>query len=495
MSIKDINTSSIERYDSADQVVGKPINSVTSSFAETGTSGLHRYSNFVYEEFIPDLKWPKAAKVYYEMANNDPTIGAVLYLTEQLVRKAKWKVKPASDDAKDVEVAEFVESCMNDMSMTWNDFICEALSMLTYGWSFHEVVYKLRKGPKQKNPKFRSKYDDGKIGWRNIPGRSQHTLYGWEFAKDGGAVAMIQWAPPHFEMVSIPFSKGLLFRTKISRNNPEGKSLLRNAYRPWYYKKRIEEIEGIGIERDLAGLPVLQPPEGVNIWDPQNPQAVKLRTEAEAIVRNIRRDQSEGVVIPFGWELSLLSTGGSRQFDTNAIVNRYDFRIATTLLSDIILLGAESAGSFAMADIKKSLLANAVEAQVMTIADVINRYAVPPLMELNAFECPNGYPEIYAEEVETPSLEDIAKVLKASGLDIMDDAELYNYIRTLINAKEITQENFDKLKQEIKDAEERANAPKGPEANPDKSKNPDGTGKKNKVNRTTKDSTDGSLDI
>ena len=50
--------------------------------------------------------------------------------------------------------------------------------------------------------------------------------------------------------------KCLLFRTQTHKNNPEGRSILRNAYRSWYFKKRIEEIEGVGIERDLAGIPI-----------------------------------------------------------------------------------------------------------------------------------------------------------------------------------------------------------------------------------------------
>lgn len=37
----------------------------------------------------------------------------------------------------------------------------------------------------------------------------------------------------------------------VREKDPEGKSILRNAYRSWYFKKRIQEIEGIGIEATL----------------------------------------------------------------------------------------------------------------------------------------------------------------------------------------------------------------------------------------------------
>ena len=31
--------------------------------------------------------------------------------------------------------------------------------------------------------------------------------------------------------------QALLFRTKSRKDNPEGRSILRNAYRPWYFKE------------------------------------------------------------------------------------------------------------------------------------------------------------------------------------------------------------------------------------------------------------------
>jgi hypothetical protein len=399
---------------------------------ELGSTGLNRWGVNVNEEFLPNLRWPYAAKVYQEMASNDPTIGAVMYMIKQLVRRAKWKVVEASDAPADIEAAEFLNSCMSDMSVSWADTISEILSSFIYGWSFHEIVYKFRKGPREKNSMYRSKYSDGRIGWKKMPIRAQSTLYGWIFdPRDGGIIAMEQQAPPDYRMRVIPLSKGLLFRTEVNRDNPEGRSLLRNAYRPWYFKKRIEEIEGIGIERDLAGLPVLTPPEGTDIWDPTDAAAQKIRIQAENVVRKIRRDTSEGLVKPFGWDFQLMSTGGSRQFDTNAIVNRYDQRIAITLLADIVMLGADKVGSFALANVKKSLLAASLEAQTTNISDTFNKYAVQPLFELNYFPDITDYPRIECSEIEIPDLTELGTFLRNTGISIADDPELEAFLREI----------------------------------------------------------------
>ena len=415
------------------------------NFKQLGNSGLKRYGGTVYEEFITTLRWPYAGDVYKEMSSNDPVVGSILYMAEMLIRNAGWTVKPVSDKPVDKEAAEFLKSCMDDMETSWADTICEVLSMLTYGFSFHEIIYKIRRGPLEINGKYRSKYKDGRIGWRNIPGRAQSTLYEWEFDDESNIVGFVQQAAPDYKIVSIPMSKGLLFRTRVNRDNPEGKSLLRNAYRPWYFKKRIEEIEGIGIERDLAGLPVLQAPEGMDLWNTDDERMVALKANAEELIRNIRRDSEEGVLLPFGWKLELLSTGSSRQFDTNQIVNRYDNRIAITMLSDLVLIGGEKTGSFALADTKQSLLSVALESQLNNVADVFNKYAVPKLFMYNNFEGITDYPKLCPGQINTPSLKELALILRSMGLDISKDIELMNFLRKVSSMPELDKQTFDKI--------------------------------------------------
>lgn len=417
---------------------------MTTPYKGIGTAGLDRQSNFVYEEFLPNLRYPQASRVFREMSSNDPVIGSIMYMVEQLIRKSGWAAEPYSNSPEDAKNAEFLESCMNDMRMTWANTITEILSELVYGFSFHEIIYKIRRGPYQKSSSLRSMYNDGKIGWHKIPIRAQSTLYGWEFAEDGDIKAFIQEAPPHYKQVTIPLNRGLLFRTKVSRDNPEGRSLLRNAYRPWYFKKRMEEIEGIGIERDLAGLPVVTPPAEIDIWNPQNPVAVRYLAQAQKLVKNIRRDASEGVVKPSGWELELLSTGGSRQFDTNAIINRYDNRIAITLLADIVMMGGDKVGSFALGEVKQSLLSASLEALIADIADIFNKYAVPQLFMLNGLPI-DKLPKIKPGEIETPNIKDLAFILRAGGLDITKDIKLMNMLRRLISVDPLSEEEFDKM--------------------------------------------------
>lgn len=415
------------------------------NFAEHGTSGLQRYSGQVYEEFLPELRLPRNIKVYREMSSNDPVIGSILYMAEQLSRRSKWRVETDGDTAEDKAACKFLEECMGDMTHTWDDFIAEVLTMLIYGWSWHEIVYK--------------RTADGRINWKRLPGRSQATWHEWAFDENNNILGMVQIAPPNFKTRHMPIEKSLLFRTTAIRNNPEGRSLLRNAYRPWYFKKHIEEIEGIGIERDLAGLPVLTTPEGLDIWNKADVRAQAIRVEAEKVVRNVRRDQSEGLLLPAGWLFQLASTGSRRQFDTNEIINRYDQRIAITMLADLVMLGADKVGSYALADAKKTLMAAALEAQLDNIANVLNKFAVPQLFELNTFNL-KTLPRLVHGEVEIPDLTELSRFLSTMvdvGFTLAPDDKLETFLRRIASIPAKSPEAAklqEKIKQEQKEMQE-----------------------------------------
>ena len=400
---------------------------------EIGRIGQNRYGGIIYEEFLQELRGRRGIETFKEMADNDDVIGAILYAIEMLIRQAKWSVEPAGATQKDRDAAEFVESCMNDMADTWQDTISEILSFLTYGWSYHEIVYKRRMG-RTKDERTYSKYDDGLIGWAKLPIRSQDTLYQWEYDENDNLLGMTQLPPPHYGLYTIPIEKALLFRTKSRKNNPEGRSILRNAYRSWYFKRRMQEIEGIGVERDLAGLPVLYAPEGMDIWE-DSEEMGRIRAGLEAIVKNIRRDEMEGIVLPAGYKLELLSSGGKRQFDTNAIISRYDTAIAITVLADFILLGHQNQGSFALSSDKTNLFAMAIGAYLDMICAVFNDKAIPKLIDINCqtFSKITDYPKLIHGDIEDADITQISGFLKdmvGTGI-VIPDAELEEYVRKI----------------------------------------------------------------
>ena len=412
-------------------------------FERVGRSGLNRWQGFISEEYVKELQGKKGIQSYKEMSDNDSVIGSVLLAIKLLIRQASWTVTPGGNKPKDKEAAEFVESCMDDMTGTWSDLISEILSFLVFGFSVHEIVYKRRLG-KNKDGAKDSKYDDGLIAWRKLGIRAQETVDEWAYDEESDELTgLYQTAPPSYNRVFIPKEKFLHFRTESVKDNPEGRSILRTAYRAWYFKKRIEEIEGIGIERDLAGLPIMTPPEGVDIWDKSDPDAIAALQAAEKIVTHVRRDSQEGIVKPFGWTLELLSTGGRRNFDTTQIIERYDTRIAMTMLADFILLGHQNVGSFALSSDKTDMFGYALGTFMDIISETFSNEAIPRLIDLNweHFEGITDYPRLEHGDVESPDMTALANYIKTmvgAGI-ITPDPALEAHLREVAHLPEATE--------------------------------------------------------
>jgi hypothetical protein len=413
----------------------------STDFMEIGSSGLHQFGGEIQQDFLRQLRGKQAYANYREMADNDPVVGAMLHAIEMLIRAVDWSVEPSDDaDERAVAEAEFVSSCLTDMSTSWADTLAAILGFLVYGYSYHEIVYKRRQGY-TKDARTRSKYSDGRVGWRKLPTRSQETIDRWDLDANGGIRGAYQMDPnsPKKGVTFLPIEKCLLFRTTSKLNNPQGRSILRNAFIPWYYKRRIQEIEAIGIERDLAGLPVaLVPPQLLS-----NAATAEERAALDAIkqiVRNVKRDEQEGIVFPLAYDpetgnpaydLKLLSTGGRRQFDTDAIIGRYDQRIAMTVLADFLLLGHEAVGTQALSVSKVDLFVRSLDAFLSEIAEVFNNHAIPRLMRLN------GVDEALSPTLtwSTPKSVDLGAIgsfitsLAQAGAPLFPDENLEGYLR------------------------------------------------------------------
>lgn len=442
------------------------------SFGQIGRPGLKQYSGMVSEEFLAQLTGSQAAKIYDEMESNDAIVNGMLFAVTHLLKRATWRIEPGEgQDKESPEVLLIKTALFDDMDQPWPETIDEILTMLKFGWSYHEIVYKVRKGP-NKNPKLNSRYMDNQIGWKAFGIRSQKTLAKWQFDDlTGDILGMYQSAPPDYAEVFIPMDKALLFRTTTRYNNPEGKSVLRGAYRSWYFKKRLEEIEAIGVERDLVGIPVVEVPADITL-DTASDESKEQYEAFKQLATNIRHDEQEGIVFPMAYDengnklynLRLLSKegSGSKDFDTGAIIARYDQRIAMTMLADFILLGHERVGSFALSKNKTHLFAIALESFLESIAGPINRFAIPKLLELNGYQT-EILPTLVAGVIDTPDLTELAdyvnKLFKSNiALNSPSDVDYLRRVARFpdLDEQELTQQPEPSEPQDVAETDEPA---------------------------------------
>lgn len=431
------------------------------TFADVGSSGLRAFSGWVREEFLPQLVGQQGARVYREMTDNSPTVGAVLFAIMQSIRKVEWRVEPASDKPEAQEMADFADSLRYDMSGTWEDFIIEALSMLSYGYAPHEIIYKARLGNDPPvldgKPLPKSKFNDGRIGVRRLPLRGQDTVIKWFLEPSGGIRGLTQ-QPYVGTLVDLPIEKLLLFRPQMHKGNPEGRSILRNSWRPYQFIRRLEEQEAIMVER-FGGLPTLYVPnsllEGAAAQDANSLLALATYKK---IITNVRIDEQMGVILPsdtymgqngpsnvrmYEFELKTPTGRSSGALNTDVIIARYKLDIMTSVMADFLTLGHSSRGTQSLSLSKVDMFFQAIEGWVNGIAAVLNRHLLPRIWRLNALDpalMPEYVPDL-AQRIDLDSLGNYVLHLAQGGMTMFPDQDLENFLRDAAGMPDITDES------------------------------------------------------
>jgi len=417
---------------------------------ELGVSGLSRWDTKISEEFLPELRGERGRNTLWRMGSCDPTLSTILFIYEQLVRSAEWEVRPSkfdsSEDSK--RAAQFVDECLNDMTSSWDSVVSGFCSMFQYGFAIHEILYKTRTG---RNAKVPSAYDDNMIGLRDLPGRSQRTILNWELGKHGEIYGCFQDDVQENKKIWLPAEKILLFRTESKYNNPEGRSILASSYLSWYFLRNFREIEGISVERDLAGLPMIRVPAEIL----NNSEYATELQNYKNLISNVRIDEMDGIILPIDvnnpevYKLELISSPGKKSMDIRKIIDDLKTEMASSTLTDLMFLGHGSTGSYALARVKQDALNIAVSGYLNSMASVINNNLVPKLMAVNAeFSYVEHYPEVVARMKKLPSYAEIAEMIRAlafSSFHISADPAILNSVLSEYGFPLLSKEEYDKL--------------------------------------------------
>lgn len=392
--------------------------------SESGTIGLKQVDGRIYEEIKQELRFPTSVRTF-KMMSQDATVSSAIKLIEMMISRVKWNVVPPQEaDDTDKFRAKFVQQCRDDMDHSWYSFIKEVASVYTYGFSVHEKVYRRRLTSKG------SKYNDGLWGIKKLPIRSQDTIREWEFSEDGrnltGVIQDLRYLTHGTRYngldsteIRIPRNKFLLFRTDVKRDNPEGSSPLVGAYVAYKHRLLLEEQESIGVCRDLGGLPTLKIPP--RYMSPDATQEEKdIYEYYKRVIRNIQNNEQGGLILPQAFdpearlplfEFELLSVRGTKQYDTNKIIERYDNKILISLFADILKMGTDQVGSYSLASSKTNIVAMAIENRLQEIQDVLNHDLIPQLFKINGWST-EKLPTFEYSDLETIDIDEFSKAVQ-----------------------------------------------------------------------------------
>lgn len=416
-----------------------------------GYTGLKEVSGYIYEDSRTDLRWPYAGETYRKMML-DPTVASVVNFIKIMMSKAEWYATYPDDSPEQAkEAAEFLSYCMNNMEdQTWREFIGQVVDYIFFGFQVNEKVFtRVTKGTWE-----------GKIKWKHLPSRPQETLTGWVI-DDHGIVKGVKQNPSRIGIssevgeVTIPRNKFLHFKNMPRSSNPEGTAGLKGAYLPWKEKTLASELELIGMSKDLAGIvdigvdadylakAALNPagPEARNIEQMKRDAANLSAGEQSYVITPIAYSESGKEL--FHFKLTGVD-GGGKQYSTDTVIRRKQNEILTVFMADLLKVGQDAAGSYALSDSKNNILALTLESYLKTIEDVLNRELVPQTLAINGWRFSDKeMPRLTYGKIEDRDLDDLGKFIQraVSVNSISVDRTLDEALRKIANLPEPDYDN------------------------------------------------------
>ncbi len=344
-----------------------------------GKKGVSIWGGFVREEYLPQLgDWARQARLFLEM-RDDPTVGALLNAIKLPLLAAEVSVKPASDQAGDVKAAAWLEANLNGMrKQSWRAYCEDALECLDFGFAVGEIVLEKRR--------------DGYLWLRNIEPRGQETIRRWvPVSEDEDEFIGFEQAPFRgadiIEPVRVPLEKCVHVVYRGRKGNPQGRALLRSLYTPYVFVKNLRTFEGIGIERDIGGTPMLELPEG--LADISGPEFNDLRDQLDGL----KLDETLWITVPTGMKLSAYQ-GASKSFNIREVIRDHQKDMLKVFFAQFLELGMDSAGTQALVKGSQDFFSLALEGVQQIVLEAWNQQLVPFMFRFNRFQGMTGLPEI-----------------------------------------------------------------------------------------------------
>lgn len=435
----------------------------TRPYQEMGVSGTPVYAGYTLTaEKSSKLIGQERYRTFAELLTNTSIIAAGVRYFLNIIAKPTWSVEPADQSSKAKQYAEFLEKVLfEDLHTPWSRVVRRSGTYRFHGFAIQEWTA--------------IKRDDGKVGFVDIESRPQWTIWRWEVDEQGTVQGMWQRDPLTGRELGLPRGKVMYLVDDTLTDSPEGMGLLRHCVEPAERLQKYLQQESFGFLRDLHGIPVGRAP-----IDELN-QAVKNKKITQAqmneALENLKKfvslervdkntaiilnsvpylDQSDSGISYAGqlkWDVGLVGGDAPGLVPIGAAITRLNQEIARILGVEHLLLGADAAGSYALAKEKATdlyLMANSVlrDIRLQTQHDL-----VWPLWSLNGFP-DEMMPELHTEDVSPRDVEQISRVIRdmaTSGTPLQPDDEIQNYVRDMIGAPHV---DLEKMKQQLEEQQQ-----------------------------------------
>lgn len=389
------------------------------SDVEFGHSGTQIFGGLINEEFNPDLQFPRSIEVYDEMRRSDATVEAILEAIKMPLLAAEWFIRKGSEDKRDVEVAEFVHDNLFNF-VDWNCWLSEQLGYLDFGFWYSEKIWEILPDDHPKYP--------GAVVWKRFASRIPAAHYLWTTKDranyvDGHPAGVTQRVigvsdesqgdekKASENQPTIPWNKLILFTRRREGNNFEGISVLRAAYKHWFFKNLLYKVSLISAERFGAGIPYAKHKKGMG-------DAAK--TKLDEMLKNMKSNEQSYARFSTDVEEWGIKTpdGDPKSAAINDGINHHDRKIYDAILAGFLNLSTGDGGSNALSKDQSSFFLKALQSTADYIISVMNKH-IKELVDKNYQNVVN-YPTLQVNDIGVISMDEaITSIVAATGAEIL----------------------------------------------------------------------------
>lgn len=415
----------------------------SSSPSETlGVVGVAVHGGYIEDnEKNAELSGSKRYTTYSELLSNTSIIAAGVRYFLNLVAKAEITIKPHEDDT-DGELAQLVEDALKKDSTTpLHRMVRRAAMYRFYGFSLQEHTWK--------------KHEDGHWTLKDVAPRAQKTIEQWDMNPDGTVLGAVQIAPQDAEPIYLPREKLVYLVDDTLSDSPEGLGLFRHLVSPAKRLARYEQLEGLGFDNDLRGMPVLRGPlnelrkrvKGEDMTKVERNAMLKPITDfANGHVRGANQslildsethETQDDAARPsnvYKWDIELLKADSRGSLkELAAAIERINREIARILGVEQLLLG-DGKGSYALSKDKTNSFFLVADSTLKEVIEAIHDDLITIMFRLNGWD-PALMPEVEAEAIRFQDIEKIVTALRDmanAGAVLAPDDPAINEVRALL---------------------------------------------------------------
>ena len=356
-----------------------------------------------------------ALRTYERMMRSDAQVRTAVRACKVPILGGEWFVDPASNEQNDLDAAEFAMYNFRSLAQPWTRLLEDILRFFEYGDSVFEKVWT----PGTWAPHGPNRNSRPVVLLKKLAYRPPVTISNFYYDENGGPLGVHHVAPipvqpigeqigasgnpfnvaenpwgaassigygsgPYQQNVFIPIDKMVVFTYDQYGGDLVGNSILRTAYKHWYYKEYLYKIDGIQKERHGIGIPKITLPPGYNDAD---------KAYAEELGMNLRTDEQAFILQPPGWEVDFAELKGQ---PVNALQSAEHHNIMITLNVMVQFIIQAMGGSFGTsasggggsgrgggAAVSYDLFLKSLRYIGNYICDTFNLYVIPQMIDYN----------------------------------------------------------------------------------------------------------------